>query len=163
MIIGAGGAGKSWLARRLGDATGLPVIHLDREYWRPGWIATPGDAWRANVLELVARERWILDGNYGGTMELRMRRADTIVFLDVPRWRSVAGVLARRVRNDRIDVGPGCPERLSFEFLRWIWEYPAKRRPEILARIARHRDARAIVLRDRAAMRRFLDRTRAAT
>ncbi len=67
LIIGSGGAGKSVLAVRAGQALGLPVIHLDQENWRPGWVETPRDEWHARVDVLLAREYWIMDGNYGGT------------------------------------------------------------------------------------------------
>lgn len=67
LVIGCGGAGKSTLARQLGEATGLPVIHLDAHYWRPGWVETPKETWRAAVDELIAADAWIMDGNYSGT------------------------------------------------------------------------------------------------
>jgi adenylate kinase family enzyme len=157
MIVGTGGAGKSWLARRLGEATGLPVIHLDREFWKPGWVQPATEEWEARIRELIAEERWIHDGNYSGTMDLRMQRADTIVFLDVPRWRSITGVVGRRLRSGRTEVAPGCPDQLPLEFLRWLWRFPVRTRPPILERLDRHRDGREIhVLRDRRAVRRFL-------
>ena len=84
-IIGSGGAGKSRLARQLGEATRLPVIHLDSLFWRPGWTETPKDVWRRTVEDLVKGDEWILDGNFGGTMEIRLAAADTIIFLDFPR------------------------------------------------------------------------------
>ena len=85
VVVGPGGAGKSVLARKMGERLGLPVIHLDALYWRPGWVQTPKDEWKAKVRELLSGERWIIDGNYGGTAGLRMAAADTIVLLDFPR------------------------------------------------------------------------------
>ena len=86
LIIGSGGSGKTTLARRLAERTGLPLIHLDALYWRPGWDPTPGDEWRARIAALVRGERWIIDGNYGGTLDLRLEACDTVIFLDVSRW-----------------------------------------------------------------------------
>ena len=150
-IVGPGGAGKSTLARRLGERLGLPVIHLDMEHWRPGWVETPVEEWERKVRELAGRERWIIDGNYGGTMEIRMAAADTIVFLDFPRWLCLWRVLARQVRyrgRTRPDMTEGCPERLSPEFVRWIWEYPRTRRPGVLARMrSTGAHARHVILR----------------
>jgi|GEM_PF-6982669 len=77
LIVGPSGAGKSWLAKRIAARTGLPVVHLDREFWQPGWVETAKPVWRARVKELAAGERWIMDGDYGGTLALRMERADT--------------------------------------------------------------------------------------
>jgi adenylate kinase family enzyme len=74
-VIGSGGAGKSVLVLELGRRTGLPVIHLDREYWRTGWEPTPEPEWEARVAEIVKGERWIIDGSFGGTMHLRFAAA----------------------------------------------------------------------------------------
>ena len=82
LVIGCGGSGKTTFARRLAERSGLPLIHLDRLHWRPGWRATPQEAWRATVKEIVARERWIIEGHYGGTLDLRLPACDTVVFLD---------------------------------------------------------------------------------
>ena len=81
MVIGCSGAGKSTLAIRLGRRLGLPVVHLDQRFWKPGWVETPDDEWDERMRELVAEERWVIDGNYGRTQVMRMERADTIIFL----------------------------------------------------------------------------------
>jgi len=139
VIVGSGGAGKSTLAARLADVTGLPVIHLDREFWRPGWVRTPNAEWDARVEELLAGDAWILDGNYSRTMERRFAAADTIVLLDLPThvclWRALRrSVLGRRRR--RADLADGCSERIDLEFLRWIWRFRRQQLPEIMRRIA---------------------------
>ncbi|MHC4939553.1 MAG: DNA topology modulation protein [Planctomycetota bacterium] len=160
-IVGCGGAGKSTLARDLGTRTGLPVVHLDLHFWNEGWIETPRDRWAEKVDELVAAERWVVDGNYGGTMERRLAAADTIIFLDFPRWRCVGRVLRRRLRyhgRTRPDLRPGCPERMSGEFLRYIWNYNRTRRTIVLERIDRVSDGRRVeILRSPRAVRRFLE------
>ncbi|HKP75898.1 MAG TPA: DNA topology modulation protein [Longimicrobiaceae bacterium] len=150
-IVGPGGAGKSTLARRLGTRLGLPVVHLDAEHWRPGWVEPPRDEWARKVAALAAGERWVMDGNYGGTMELRFAAADTIVFLDFPRLLCIWRVLKRQLRyrgRSRPDMTQGCPERISPEFVRWIWEYPRTRRPGVLARMrTAGAHARHVILR----------------
>ena len=80
MIIGCSGSGKSTLARTLVARTGLPLIHLDREFWSAGWIAMEEAAWLRRVEELISAPRWIMDGNYGGTLAARVRAADTLFF-----------------------------------------------------------------------------------
>lgn len=160
-IIGPGGAGKSTLARKLGEVTGLPVIHLDREHWRPGWVEPPRDEWESRVQELAAGERWIIDGNYGGTMETRIERADTIVFLDFGRVRCLRGVITRRIRyrnRTRPDMTEGCQERLTWQFLKWIWDYPKTKRPGILEMLAeaQARGKRVVVLRSYGEVTEFL-------
>lgn len=157
-IIGCGGAGKSTLARELGERLGIEVVHLDRLFWRPGWDPMPSDEWRALQAGLVARERWIMDGDYGGTLDVRLDAADTVLFLDMPRRVTLPAVLRRQWRHRGQAVqAPGCPERWSWEFLRWVWNYPRDSRPRALAAIATHAaDAEVVVLTSRAEVRRFL-------
>jgi adenylate kinase family enzyme len=159
MVIGSGGAGKSTLARGGGLALGIEVIHLDALFWHPGWVGTPRAEWEALQRTLVQRPRWVMDGNYGGTMEIRLAAADTVVFLDLPRRDCLWGVLRRRVRyagRSRPDLADGCPERLTWEFLRWIWQFPS-RRPALLERLDRYREGRRILhLRSPGDVRRLL-------
>lgn len=143
LVLGSGGAGKSTLARLLGRRLGLPVLHLDVHYWRPGWVEPAEGEWKAQVEGLVRGDAWIIDGNYRGTLAMRLARADTAVFLDLPRLAcSIAVVqryLAMRGRT-RPDMQPGCPEAISWEFLRWIWDYPNRSRPRVMELLAQHRD-----------------------
>ncbi len=83
LVIGSGGSGKTTFARRLAERTKLPLIHLDALYWRPGWDPTPDEEWRAKVAELVNTPAWIMDGNYGGTLNIRLAACDAVVFLDI--------------------------------------------------------------------------------
>ena len=135
MIVGCGGAGKSTLARALGEALELPVVHLDRHFWYPGWGGTPRLEFRERVRELAGREGWVMDGNYSSTMDIRFSAADTAVFLDYSRWTCLWRILKRRVlyaSRLRPDMNPKCPERLTEEFVRHVWNYNATRRPGIL-------------------------------
>jgi adenylate kinase family enzyme len=143
IIIGSSGSGKSTLARQLGQKTGLPVIHLDLHYWYPGWVASPDEVWRKEVQELSQKPRWIMDGNYRETLDLRLAAADTVLFLDLPpllcAWRAIYRRLQYR-RRQRPDMAPGCQETLfgpDFpEFLLRIWDYPQRARPDVLKRLA---------------------------
>ena len=159
-IIGPGGAGKSTLARQMGAKTGLPVVHLDAVYWREGWTETPKDVWEQTVRELTRQSEWITDGNYGGTMELRLAAADTIIFLDLPPLLCVRRVVRRwrQFRHQsRPDMAPGCPEKLDLVFLRWVWNYRRDRRPDILARMNKYAEGRRLVhLQSSMQVRRFL-------
>ncbi|HEY1529170.1 MAG TPA: adenylate kinase [Candidatus Angelobacter sp.] len=145
VIVGRGGAGKSTLARRLGDITGLPVIELDKVFWRPGLIATPRDEWVQLQQELVREEKWIIDGDLGpyDVMEERLRVADTIVLLDfsLPRcaWRAF-----RRSRE-------------GADFWRWVLAWRRRSRPVLLRAIALHAPmARLHILRGPKAVVRFI-------
>ncbi len=160
LVIGSGGSGKTTFARRLAARTGLPLIHLDALYWRPGWEPTPADEWRTTVEALVRRDAWIMDGNYGGTLDIRLEACDAVVFLDIPRLVCLWRVLKRRLRYGgqvRAELPVGCLERLSWEFLQWIWTYPARRRGAMLQRLDQLRDRkRVFILRSSGDMQRFL-------
>ena len=160
-ILGSGGSGKSTLARQLAEITGLPVIHLDREHWLPGWVSPPEAEWVAHVTELASGERWIIDGNYVGTMGHRAGRADTIVVLDVGRLTCLYRVTKRRLRyrgKSRPDMAEGCEEQLDWGFVKWIWGYPGNQRPGVLGVLERARTEgkRVAVLRNRREIRAFL-------
>lgn len=161
LVIGAGGAGKSTFAARLGQRTGLPVIHLDREYWQTGWIEPAPEAWAATITRLTAGQRWILDGNFCGSLDRRLAACDTVVFFDMPRLTCIRRVIMRYLRHRgsaRPDMAPGCNEKLPLEFLWWIWTYSTRRRPAILQRLQQLRaDQVAVVLRSDAEADRFLD------
>ena len=138
LVIGSCGAGKSVFSRRLGDITGLPVIHLDRHFWRAGWTEPSKHVWREQVEELLKGERWIIDGNYGGTMELRLASCDSVIFLDFPRhvctWRVVKRVFQHYGRS-RSDLADGCPEKIDLAFIKWTWDYRTRSRPRVLERL----------------------------
>jgi adenylate kinase family enzyme len=134
-IIGSGGSGKSTLAKQLGEKLMIDVYHLDSLFWKPNWVGVPKEEQRIVQDDLVKKKKWIIDGNYGGTMGIRLNAADTIIFLDIPRTICVFRVFKRviKYRNKRRpDMGVGCEERFSFEFFKWVWEYPKTKKPGIL-------------------------------
>lgn len=159
-VVGPGGAGKSTFARALGQRLGVPVVHLDEHYWKPGWTPTSPTEWRALQAELLAGESWIADGNYGATFDIRFGGADTVIVLAPPRPVCLAGALRRSLgRRGQAVQASGCPERVSLEFLRWIWRYPADSRPRLDAALQRHgARLRIVELRSRREAAAFLDR-----
>jgi adenylate kinase family enzyme len=158
LVIGAGGSGKSFVSQALGQKLGLPVVHLDREYWGPGWVETPRAEWERRVRELCAADEWVLDGNYDKSLPLRLERAESVVFLDVPTLTALAGVLQRYVRwrgKSRPDLPDGCVEALEPGFVRWVLRYRRTERPRIIALLSRF-DGAVVVLTSRRAARRFV-------
>lgn len=157
-VVGPGGAGKSTFASALGARTGLPVVHLDRHFWKPGWVETEGAEWRQVQFELFGGDRWIADGNYGGSFDVRFARADTVVVIARPRLACLAGALRRSGRNrGRAVQADGCPERLQVDFYRWIWNYERDSRPRLDAALERHPHLDVVELRTRAGMRDFVE------
>ncbi|HJU94119.1 MAG TPA: DNA topology modulation protein [Pyrinomonadaceae bacterium] len=160
LVIGPGGSGKSTFARRLGQILDIEVKHLDRYYWRGGWTKPSEEDWLNTVNELIAGDSWILDGNYGGTLPLRVERCDTIIFLDMPRLLCVWRVTKRRLlyrKHSRPDMAEGCAEKLDREFISWVWNYSRRSRPRVLKLINENSERKKIVwLRSDADVNRFL-------
>ena len=155
-IVGSGGSGKSTLARRLAAITGLPVIHLDMEFWRPGWEQTPKDEWAAKMETLIQSESWIIDGDYGGTMEIRFATADLVIFLDISRYICLFRVLKRRNKN-RPDFPDFLEEKLDWVFLKWIWNFPKNNREHILKLHKKYPDKPFVVIRNQRELKRALE------
>jgi len=164
LVIGSGGAGKSTFARELGAILDLPVIHLDQVYWKPGWEKPSKEEWAATVEKLIAQHEWIMDGNFGGTLPQRIKRADAIILLDISRWVCLWRVgkrIAKYRGRHRPDMTPGCRERFDLELIRWIWNYPRRSKPAKLALLsATGPDQRVVILGSSREVRHFLDDTR---
>lgn len=162
LIIGSGGAGKSTMARRLGEKTGLEVIHLDKLFWNPGWVPTAKDEWREVVRRALEKDSWIIDGNFGGTLEMRVEACDTIIFLDMPRYLCIYRILKRWIvyRNkSRPDMAPGCDEKMDLEFFMWVWDYPTRSKPEKEVVLERYAVEKTIIrLRSKRDLEEFLRR-----
>ncbi len=129
IVLGSAGSGKSTLARKIGELLDIEVIHLDSYYWQPNWVATPDDEWTDKVKELLERERWVMDGNYTSSLELRIKAADAVIFLDRSRlfclWRVFKRLMIYRGET-RPELAEGCREKVDLDFLNWIWHYPRR-------------------------------------
>jgi adenylate kinase family enzyme len=160
LIIGSGGAGKSTFARELGQRLQLEVIHLDAHYWKSGWVEPSKDEWRQTVETLLQQEAWVMDGNYSGTLDLRLTVADAVIFLDMPRLMCLWRIFKRRLQyasQTRPDMAEGCPEQLNWDFMRYVWSYPKRRRFAILETLHKQPNHQTvIVLRSPAQVRDFL-------
>ncbi|MBQ9131180.1 MAG: adenylate kinase [Clostridia bacterium] len=147
MIIGCPGSGKSTFARALRDITGLPLFYLDMLYWNADRTTVSKEEFRRRLGEVIAKECWIIDGNYGSTLEMRMEACDTVFFLDYPPEVCLEGVRQRRgkPREDMpwIEVGEDA------EFLQFIRDYKEVSRPKVLALLEKYADKTVFVFSSR--------------
>lgn len=159
MIIGCGGAGKSTLARKLGEKTGLPVVHLDKLFWRPGWVSISREEYDALHRAELAKDRWIIDGNFDRTIPERLARCDTVIYLDFPRITCLLGVIKRILTTYgtvRPDMGEGCPERFDWEFVCWVWNFNKNKRERNYRLLSEVEGVDIIILKNRRQVERFL-------
>lgn len=135
MIIGCSGSGKSTLAKQLGKKTDLPVVHMDKFYWKKNWVLRPRNELLSLSNSVIAKEEWIFDGNLSSNFPERIKRTDTLVFLDMPRmlclWRVIKRMLLHWGQS-REDMGEDCPERFDWEFLKFVYGYKYERRPQAM-------------------------------
>lgn len=157
-IIGCGGSGKTTLGRQLAERIYAPVTHLDAVYYDSEWNTLPPEKFAAVQEELTAGPRWVIDGNFASTLPIRLRRADTVVFLDIPPIVCLWGILQRRRRyRGGQHTEQGVFDRIHWGFVRYILSYRRQMRPRVRALIAEHAGhADVIVIASRRAARRFV-------
>ena len=159
IIIGCGGAGKSTLARQLGEKLNIPVVHLDSIFWLPGWVEMEKEAFDMRVRQEMAKEKWIIDGNYNRTMPERIAQCDTVIYLDFPRFVCLYGVFKRLLTNigkTRPDMGAGCKEKVDWDFVKWIWNFNKNKRERYYKMLNEAEGVETIVLKNRRMVKAFL-------
>jgi adenylate kinase family enzyme len=158
VVVGCCGSGKSYVAREIGRLTGAPVTHLDAIYYDDEWNAAPMDGFADAQHELVARPRWVIDGNYNSTLEIRLRACDTVVFLDLPTRSCLWGMLSRQLRHGAGQNSTnGVYNRINTDVVKYVRGYRRSMRPRVLAKFDEYAGhARVVSLRSRAHARQWL-------
>ena len=160
LIIGCPGSGKTRLSRAMQEKLDLPLIHLDRLWWTKGWENVTMEEFDARLERALTLDSWIIDGNYSRTMEARLAKCDTIVYLDYSRWQCLWGMFQRVIGNYgkvRPDMPEGCPERFDWEFVKFIWNFNKCNRVRNHTWIAKTKHANAIILKNRKETAAFLE------
>lgn len=140
VIIGISGSGKSTFANKLGKKLGRPVIHLDKEYWTSDWKKRYPTRfeWKGFVQTLADRDEWIMDGNYQSSLEIRLSRADVIVFFDFPKWRALWRSFVRIFdRTQQFHLPDGAQQKISSGLVSRILNFP---QTEIRALVNKYRN-----------------------
>ena len=157
LVIGCPGSGKSTFSRALAEKTGLPVVHLDQLNWNADRTTVAKEVFRERLRKAMEEPEWIIDGNYGSTMEARLAACDAVFFLDYPTEVCLNGVLSRRgtARPDMPWVED--PNDVDEEFLDFVRAYEHESRPTVLALLEQYQDREIVVFRSREEAARYLE------
>ena len=159
LVLGSPGSGKTHLSTALGRHLGLSVLRLDDHFWKPGRVRLPTNEWRARVVELAARPDWIMDGTYEASLDLRLPKAEAIVYIESSRWACLWRIARRRLlsRWGWAESAPG--QALTAFFVRYVFRFPASTRPEVFDLMARHAQGKPVLVVDgRDGVDRFIER-----
>ncbi|MEV2274570.1 topology modulation protein [Nocardiopsis sp. NPDC049922] len=158
-IIGCGGSGKTTIGRRLAEGLDAPLTHLDVLYYDDEWNTLPQEKFAAIQEDLVAQDRWVIDGNFASTLPIRLRRATTVIFLDLSPITCLTGIAQRRLRygggqND----STGVYDRIHWGFIKYVWNFRRTMGPRVRKLILEHgTHADVHIVRTRRAANRLVD------
>lgn len=127
--MGNSGSGKSNLARRMVEITKLRLIHMDYFYYEPNWVLRDVDDVVALVTDAIKDDGWVFDGNHSTTHKLRAKKSEIMIWVDIPRWRCIYNVLMRAWKyrgQTRPDMSPECPERMTWDFIKFVWSFNSR-------------------------------------
>jgi adenylate kinase family enzyme len=163
LVIGLCGAGKSHFAIQLGNILKLEVIHLDKYFWKPGWVETSKMEWLPIVENLVKKNSWIMDGNFCSTLDLRMGFADTVFFFDFPIWYCLSQIYKRVILSKlglhkRTDMAEGCKERFDLEFTKYVLNFNRNHLPIIHSALSKFKDRNIVVFKTRKEANEYLEK-----
>lgn len=145
LIIGSAGSGKTYLSHILSKKLDIEVTHLDKIYWLPNWEKQPVTFCEDLTRELVVPDEWIFDGNYIQTLDIRLEKADLVIFLKVNRFKCIASLFKRKRLTkkhliDRDDLAVGCVDKLDCSFLKWAFTFNNDYAPKLLEVINKYPD-----------------------
>lgn len=149
VVVGVSGSGKSYFAARLGEKLGLPVHHLDRLFWNPGWQQPEKDPFHNKILKLTEEDAWVVDGNYSRTLKERIKKSDAVFFLDLNKWHCRWNVLKRYWKHrgqTRPDMADGCAERFNWGFLKGNFQSYPHNRPKLISALREAGNEKNIVI-----------------
>lgn len=152
LVIGCPGSGKTTFALKLSEKLNIPCVHLDKLFWKSGWVECSRQEFDYLLDEELKNEYWIMDGNYSRTLTRRLEFADTVIYFDYPRVLCIFRVLKRVIKNygsTRMDMAENCPERFDFEFIKYIWNFNKINRKVIFESLDRFENIKIFIVRNK--------------
>ena len=150
-VIGGSGTGKTTLTTNLGRDLNLPIVHLDGIHHLKNWEIRDKNERDKIILDKINTDSWITDGTYSSTLEERLKLADLVIFLDYSSIAQAKGVLQRYLKNpgkERPEM-PGCKEKMSWEFLKWVLNWRKNKRQKIIDAISKIDSNKVLVFNNR--------------
>lgn len=155
IIIGCPGSGKSTFGRKLKSITGLPLYHLDMLYWNKDRTTVSKEVFVERLLKAMHNSKWIIDGNYGGSMEMRLKECDTVFFLDYPTELCLESVEKRKGKY-RSDMPWIENENTDEDFIAFINSYNLENRPKVIKLLKKYFSKNIIVFHSREESEKYL-------
>ena len=161
VVVGNSGSGKSHFSKVISEITGLPLIHLDVEFWRPNWEKTPKSEFISRQKEIIGKENWIIDGTYCSTLELRYEAADLIIFMDTNRFVCLYRVI-KRSGTKRSDLPEYLDEKFNFfnkdsiQHCRIILNFNKKDKQFIMELNKKYCEKPLLIINSKAQLNRFI-------
>ena len=156
IVIGCSGSGKSVFSRSFASLTGLPLYHLDNIWWREDGTNISREEFDARLGEILARDCWIIDGNYKRTMERRMAACDTVIFFDLPLEACIEGIKERRGKPRPDMPWKGAGDSDDPEFMAFVQSFNEEQRPHVIELLEKYKDKNIVVFKSREESERFL-------
>lgn len=158
IVIGCPGSGKSTFSIALHNKTGLPLYHLDMINWNPDKTTVPKEVFLERLTSILQKDEWIIDGNYGSTMEMRLKECDTVFFLDYPVEVCLEGLASRKGKT-RPDM-PWIERTVEtdWEFLAFVKNYNSESRPKVLHLLDKYAGKEVYFFKSRSEVDEFLKR-----
>lgn len=149
LVIGCSGSGKSTLSQWIADRFGLTYISMDRDIlWLPGWVQRDKQEQLSRTIDFISRDRWIMDGTNTSTFDIRVPRSDFVIWPHLPRRVCIHGIFSRWIKyigRTRPEMAPGCPEKIDWEFLRFVWTWDRVFKPHVIAGLQQHAAGKPIL------------------
>lgn len=161
LVIGCSGGGKSTLSRKLSQRFSWDYLSIDRDVlWLAGWRQRSKEEQLSRIAQLIEGDRWVMDGTNPSTFDRRVPRSDIVIWVRMPRHLNIWGILGRwgkYLGRTRPEMAPGCPERVTWEFFRFVWTWERAFAPLVIEALERSAgDKPILILTSRGQMRRLL-------